>query len=536
MSSSSIVTEKRTQVSFLKLSSIALVFLLVLAPAAFGGVVFVHAATGAAALQHGPILLSGTATNAKEPQVQTSADGTYVYVTYTRGSGGIYFAVSSNGGSSFGAAKKISTASGTAQFPVMITGDGYQSVNLGDVYVSWAQTISGTLQIFVASSSNNGGTFSVKQLSTGGGITPALAAWGSDVYVTWYQTTPCPVTALNPLNSTTGEGQSGCIYVASSANNGGTWSAPVELNPSVKGESQIVASGEYAYLVADGVWFSSFGVGASNWNGNSSSPTGWTTPITVYSFYFYGSGCATFSTPCVFTFGREPWIAGNGLDVYITFNAIDLSSSPTGTPIYRIYGLTSNDGGVSWYSGTSTSLSNLVPGLGSEQSPSTPPSITTPAQQQAFLLSGSVSNDWEPENVASGSNGFMTFHSLANQGIYMTSTTNSGSSWSTPVKVPSQKSGTSAYAHIFTSDGSNVWVMWGQVKSGSVWNAYVSDSRNSGGTWSAPLDISNNNVGVAAGNQDVTLFGVASIGTTCYAVWTYTNGGTSQVMFASITA
>ena len=103
------------------------------------------------------------------------------------------------------------------------------------------------------------------------------------------------------------------------------------------------------------------------------------------------------------------------------------------------------------------------------------------------------------------------------------------------MEIPSQAKGTSAYAHLFTSDGTNIWVMWGQVKSGSVWNAYVSYSANSGGTWSSPLDISNNAAGVAAGNQDVTLFWVSSIGTTCFAVWTYTSGTTSEVMFASIT-
>ncbi len=151
-------------------------------------------------------------------------------------------------------------------------------------------------------------------------------------------------------------------------------------------------------------------------------------------------------------------------------------------------------------------------------------------------MSGTVSNDWEPENVASGTNAVMTFHSLANQGVYITSTTNGGSSWSTPVQIPSQAKGTSAYAHIFTSDGVNDWVMWGQVKSGSVWNAYVWYSGNSGSSWSTPLDISNNAAGVAAGNQDVTLFWVSSIGTTCFAVYTYTSGSTSQVWFSSAVA
>jgi len=79
--------------------------------------------------------------------------------------------------------------------------------------------------------------------------------------------------------------------------------------------------------------------------------------------------------------------------------------------------------------------------------------------------------------------------------------------------------------------------MWGQVKTGSVWNAYVSYSGNSGTAWSSPLDISNNAKGVAAGNQDVSLFWMSSIGTTCYAVWALTGSTspTNGIYFASIT-
>ncbi|HYB03460.1 MAG TPA: hypothetical protein VED17_03300, partial [Nitrososphaerales archaeon] len=142
--------------------------------------------------------MSGSATDAKEPAVQTSASGKYVYVSWTEGSGGIYSSVSSNGGNTWSTPLKISKSGGTADFPVMITGDGYETFNSGDVYVAWAQTVSTVLQIFVASSTNNGATFKTIQVTTAGGITPALAASGVNVYVTWFQTTPCAVTALNP--------------------------------------------------------------------------------------------------------------------------------------------------------------------------------------------------------------------------------------------------------------------------------------------------------------------------------------------------
>ncbi|MFI5420353.1 MAG: hypothetical protein ACHQ1H_05250 [Nitrososphaerales archaeon] len=78
--------------------------------------------------------------------------------------------------------------------------------------------------------------------------------------------------------------------------------------------------------------------------------------------------------------------------------------------------------------------------------------------------------------------------------------------------------------------------MWGQqISTGSaVWNAYISYSGDSGKTWSpSPIDISKNSVDVAGGNNDVTLFGLSSNGAHCFAAWTFTNAGTSQIYFSS---
>ncbi len=259
-------------------------------------------------------------------------------------------------------------------------------------------------------------------------------------------------------------------------------------------------------------------------------------PSRTYYYYTYDPSSPSTSCPlsvspptgCLLSFGREPWVAASGLDVYITFEAVNLSSSAA---LYSDYGITSTDGGITWYPGTCNAVT--CPG---SQLTSLPPVITTPAQQAQFSVSKQAPDTWEPENAAFGSSAFLTMHSLHNQGVYVSSTTNNGSSSDTPYEVNTGMKGTSAFGHIFTSDGVNVWVMWGQkTGSPSTYNAYVAYSGNSGTSWSAPLDISNNAVGTAAGNQDVTLFWVSSIGSTCYAVWTYSNGGTSQVMFASIT-
>lgn len=499
------------------------------------GVVTVHASGNVINVQS-PIVLSGSATNAKEPAVSTSDNGQDVYVSYTEESGGIYFTMSSSGGAtgSWSKPDRLSQSGGTTQFPVMITGDGYQSANTGDVYVAWSQTVSGQLQIFVDSSTRNGtlGSWTLKQVSSGGGITPALAASGSSAYVTWYQTSPCPATALNPiLNGTT----EGCIFVDSTTNNGKSWTTPVELNPSTRGEAQVVTWGNYTYVAADGTYFSSFGVTKSNWNGSEKSPTGWTAPVRVYGFYTddptnSSVNCHAFPPPtgCLISFGREPWIAANNLTVYITWEAVNLSSA---SALYSDYGVTSTNGGITWYPGTCNFAS-----CPDRNVTAYPPEINNASQQEEFLVTGKVPDVWEPENVAFNNTAVLALHSLHNQGIYVSSTTDGGEKWTAPVQVNVGFTGTSAYAHVFTSNGSDVWVMWGQEKNSSVWNAYAAYSPNSGVTFTKPVDISNNSEGIAAGNQDVTLFWVASIGASCYAVYTYADGSISQVWFSLITA
>jgi hypothetical protein len=431
--------------------------------------------------------LSNDTASAKQPAV--SNNGQNVYVAWTEGSGGIKFRASTDGGVTWtppttSAATKISTSSGctgSAAFPVMFT----QFQSSTDVAVAWSQGG----QICAAVSTNNGGTFNKAHLSvspSSGGITPAIAASGSDIYVTWYQTTPsCPVTKYVPANS-------GCIWVSTSTNDGASWGTPVELNPSSNGEPQIVATGTNVYIAADGIYF----------DGSSNSGSTWGAPLNIYNQSSVSPACSPFC------FGREPWVAANGNTVYIVWESSNPMQTTGSSSDYRDYGRISSDGGKTWS-----------------------PPLSSPYGQ---LMTGTIKDDWEPENAAFGTNAVLTFHDLGNNGVYMSSTTNSGSSWSTP-KLVSPTGRTSSFPHVFTSDGTNDFVMWGQkISSGSsVWNAYVSYSSNSGSTWSSPIDISNNAVGVAAGNLDVTLFALSSNGIHCFAAWTYTNGATSQIYFAS---
>ncbi len=443
-------------------------------------VVFVRS-TAASVPKFAPAInLSNDANNAQEPTV--SNNGQNVYVAWTEASKGILFRASSNGGTTWNPptsspAMRLSPKGGTAQFPVMFT--EYQSVNSGDVYVAWAQSVkqangSNILQIFVAASTNNGATFVTTQLShnaTNEQNTPAIAAYGSDVYVTWFS---AKLSYASP----------GAIYVASSTNNGRTWGSPSDIYPlSTNGEAEIVATtSSNVYVMMD----------QSNFVYSHNAGANWSSYMALYN-YTRISGSTNYA--------REPWVAGWGNLVYVTWEA----NATTGAG-YQDYGRVSTDGGVTW----------------------------GPMQ----TISGAVKNSWEPENVGYANNSFTTFHSLNNQGVYLTSAINVNTenpAWSTPVEVNSGMTGTSSYGHVTSSDGVNVFVLWGQeiAKGSSVWNAYVSYSGNSGSSWSSPIDISGNSVGVAAGNQDVTLFALSSNGANCFAAWTYTSGSTSQIYFAS---
>jgi len=425
------------------------------------------------------INLSNDSGSAKDATV--SNNGQHVYVAWTEGSKGIFFRESTNGGVTWvppltSSALKLSPKGGVAAFPVMFT--QFQSVTSGDVYVTWAQTVtqsngSKILQVFVATSTNNGQSFTTTQLShnsTHSQNTPAIGADGSNVYVAWF----------SGRNATA----RGSIYLSYSNNNGATWSSATDaINPSSAGEAEIVASGSNVYLIADGIDFTT----------SHNSGATWSTPVNLYAVPRVTNSTSVH-------YGREPWVAGSGNLVYSTWEA----NSTTGAG-YQDYGRVSIDGGVTW---------------GPNQT-----------------LTGSINNDWEPENVAFGSNAFLTFHNLGNNGIYVTSAIGVNSetpTWGAPHLLSPTKL-TSSFAHIFTSDGVNVFVMWGQKisSSSSVWNAYVSYSGNSGSTWSSPIDISNNAAGVAAGNLDVTLFAMSSSGVHCFTAWTYTNAGTSQIYFAS---
>jgi hypothetical protein len=132
----------------------------------------------------GTVTLSTTAYSSAEPQI--SAVANFVYATWSDiglGRAQTFFAVSSNGGASFGTALSLSST------PAGET-DLHQEMAVAgnSVYVTWTNHTTTTDNTMFAASNSNGGSFAAalnlnKAIVTD--LNPQVAASGTNVYVTW---------------------------------------------------------------------------------------------------------------------------------------------------------------------------------------------------------------------------------------------------------------------------------------------------------------------------------------------------------------
>jgi len=177
-----------------------------------------------------------------------AAYGTYVYVAwedYTPVSGSgygpeIWLRVSSNNGASFGSAIRISTNTGESDIPSVAAYGSY-------VYVAWYDWTSvsgsgGLPEVWVRVSSNNGGTFgSPIRISTNTyhSLNPSVAAYGTYVYIAWQDWTPV-----------SGSGSSWEIWVRISGDNGASFGSPIRIttNTGSSGLPSVAAYGYYVYV------------------------------------------------------------------------------------------------------------------------------------------------------------------------------------------------------------------------------------------------------------------------------------------------
>jgi len=239
-----------------------------------------------------PYNLSNDLRMAEYPMVANS--GSHVYVAWTEVKGGIFFRASSDNGTAsswspplYSGGLLLSSGAGKTTYPIL-------QVNGSNVYVAWSQVLKGAEQVMLAYSHNYGESFSKPvQLTSGigGAVTPVLAGYGSDVYMSY-------------VNSSTQDS-----YVMASSNGGVNWGNPLLYG--TYHEPQLAAWGNNSYAVSD------HNLIVSNNNGET-----WT-QITV--------------SP---TYGSEPWIAAFGSNVYVVWETKGHTS--------QIYTTVSNNNGLSW--------------------------------------------------------------------------------------------------------------------------------------------------------------------------------------------
>jgi hypothetical protein len=177
--------------------------------------------------------LSNNSGSSSNPEI--AASGSSVYVTWTDNTPGnveVFFAASTNAGSSFGSAVNLSNTVGTS-YRAQIAASGDK------VYVTWRDT---PREVYVRVSENAGDTFS-ESLNLSNDETdsgwPEISATADNVYLVW---------RAGPL-----EGLSKEVYIRTSENNSGnSFDEVVNLsnNPGNSGPPQVASgSGSEVFVV-----------------------------------------------------------------------------------------------------------------------------------------------------------------------------------------------------------------------------------------------------------------------------------------------
>ena len=383
---------------------------------------------------------------------------------------------------------------------INLSNDTYQATdpniqNVGNnVYVSWSERSHG---IWFRSSTDGGATWSATtRLSTTGGTTdfPLMVATGSYVYVIWSQT-------VSKVSQ---------IFFAVSSNNGQTFSAAKIIDGSSTLSSitpVIAAYGSDVYVAYDG--------------GGSSYVTSST------------NNGATFNTPLKYSSAPEPQLAASGSNAYAVSDRTVIAVSHNNGNTWSI--LAPLGGSEAWVSasGTNVIISWETKGAASQVYTVTSTNSGTTFSKKV-LLSSSTPDAWAPMTGISGNTEYVayrTFPGAVTSQEYVTVSTNSGNTWSTPATIGISGHDNSWPVNVAVS-GSTAFILWYEktgTSTTSTWQALISESTNSGTTWSTPSVL-----GGSLPESDVATASVASFGNTAFAVWTnVSSSANTQVYFSS---
>jgi len=169
-----------------------------------------------------PVNISNSMSKSFHPQILSDKENLYVVWTdESPGNRDIFFSKSNDGGMTFSNTVNLSNNTGSSLFPRI-------AISENNVYVTWYDYSPCKSDIFFANSQNGGETFEIINLSSSPGVSynPWVATSGEKVYVVWNDST-LPDQSIPPGESVCQEGydstQHQDIFLAVSDDNGFTF-------------------------------------------------------------------------------------------------------------------------------------------------------------------------------------------------------------------------------------------------------------------------------------------------------------------------
>ena len=290
------------------------------------------------------------------------------------------------------------------------------------------------------------------------GFAPSIATDGRNVYAAWHEII----------------GDNSEIFLTASRDDGSTWSTPQNISDSLphSREPSVTTDGTTVYAT----WHEIIGdnseifLTASRDDGST-----WSTPQNI-SYGPYS--------------GFRPAIATDGASIYVVWEDVLNANN------HEVFLTISTDNGSTWSTPQDISDSSPLPSLS--------PSVATDGTHLYLTWEESIGGIGE---------------------ILFTASRDDGSTWSTPQNI-SNSSADSLTSSVST-DGTHVFVTW-EESIGDTWEILLTSSTDGGSTWSTPQKISNS-------SADSSTSSVSTDGTHLYLTWEESIGGFWEILLTSST-